>query len=79
LRLFDGSIFGVDERDQTSHVTSFRIYDLTVRSDVDLGMGDVDPQEMSLPVLRKTIAQAPDYSIDKPFDLYLDPGREGKI
>jgi lipopolysaccharide export system permease protein len=58
LRLFDGSIFGVDERDKTSHVTSFRIYDLTVRPDVDLGMGDVDPQEMSLPVLRKTIAQA---------------------
>ena len=57
LRLFDGSIFGVEEANNTSHVTSFRIYDLNVRPDEELGMGDLDPEEMSLPELRSTIAQ----------------------
>jgi lipopolysaccharide export system permease protein len=72
LRLFDGSIFGVEEANNTSHVTSFRIYDLNVRPDEDLGMGDLDPEEMSLPELRSTIAHArasgkPDYDAEQEF------------
>ncbi len=30
LRLFDGSIFGVDPATDKTHITSFRIYDLNV-------------------------------------------------
>jgi len=58
LRLFNGSIFGVEARNNTSHVTSFHIYDLNVRPDEELGAGDLDPEEMSLPDLRSAIAQA---------------------
>ena len=69
LRLFNGSIFGVEARDNTSHVTSFRIYDLNVRPDEGLGAGDLDPEEMSLPDLRSAIAEArrsgkPDYDAE---------------
>ena len=72
LRLFDGSIFGVEESSNSSHVTSFRIYDLNVRPDEDLGMGDLDPEEMSLPELRSTIARArasgkPDHDAEQEF------------
>jgi lipopolysaccharide export system permease protein len=72
LRLFDGSIFGVEEANNTSHVTSFRIYDLNVRPDEGLGMGDLDPEEMSLPELRSAIAQGrasgkPDYDAEQEF------------
>jgi lipopolysaccharide export system permease protein len=72
LRLFDGSIFGVEGANNTSHVTSFRIYDLNVRPDEDLGMGDLDPEEMSLSELRSTIAQGrtsckPDYDAEQEF------------
>lgn len=58
LRLFNGSIFGVEARNNTSHVTSFHIYDLNVRPDEELAAGDLDPEEMSLPDLRSAIAQA---------------------
>jgi lipopolysaccharide export system permease protein len=72
LRLFDGSIFGVEASNNTSHVTSFRIYDLNVRPDEGLAVGDLDPEEMSLPELRATIAQAraagkPDYDAETEF------------
>lgn len=69
LRLFNGSVFGVEASDNTSHVTSFRIYDLSMRPDQDFGMGDLDPEEMGLPELRSTIAEArasgkPDYDAE---------------
>jgi lipopolysaccharide export system permease protein len=57
LRLFDGSIFGEDRRDNASHVTSFKVYDLTVRPQAELGMVQHDPDEMSLRELRGTIAE----------------------
>ncbi|HZP46095.1 MAG TPA: LPS export ABC transporter permease LptF [Candidatus Binataceae bacterium] len=58
LRLDDGSIFGVDTTNATSHVTSFRTYDLSVHPDEDMGVTFRDPEEMSLAELRATIAQA---------------------
>ncbi len=69
LRLFDGSIFGAEARNNTSHVTSFHIYDLNVQPEEELGAGDIDPEEMSLPDLRSAIAQArasgkPDYDAE---------------
>lgn len=33
LRLYDGSIFGVEDQAGTSHVTAFRVYDLSVPAD----------------------------------------------
>ena len=69
LRLFNGSIFGVEAADNTSHVSSFRIYDLSVRPDAELGIAERDPEEMSLGQLRATIAKAraagkPDYDAE---------------
>lgn len=69
LRLFDGSVFGAEARNNTSHVTSFHIYDLNVQPEEELGAGDIDPEEMSLPDLRSAIAQArasgkPDYDAE---------------
>jgi lipopolysaccharide export system permease protein len=58
LRLFDGSLFGVNPEDNTSHVTSFRTYDLSVHPEEELGIAARDPEEMSLTQLRTTIAQA---------------------
>ncbi|MGH7836434.1 MAG: LPS export ABC transporter permease LptF, partial [Candidatus Binataceae bacterium] len=58
LRLFSGSQFGVEAAKNTSHVTSFRTYDLSVRPEEGLGLAGRDPEEMSLGQLRKTIARA---------------------
>jgi lipopolysaccharide export system permease protein len=58
LRLAEGSLFGVDTTNNSSHVTSFRLYDLSVRPSEELGMAGADPEEMSLPELRATIAKA---------------------
>lgn len=58
LRLFDGSVFGLEAANDTTHVTSFRIYDLNVRPDAELGLGDRDPGEMSYDGLRTDIAKA---------------------
>ncbi|MGO9265981.1 MAG: LPS export ABC transporter permease LptF [Candidatus Binataceae bacterium] len=58
LRLFDGSVFGVSAADNTSHVTSFRTYDLSVHPEEGLGIAAQDPEEMSLTQLRQDIAQA---------------------
>lgn len=58
LRLFDGSVFGVNAANNTSHVTSFRTYDLSVHPEEELGIADRDPEEMSLRQLRGAIAQA---------------------
>jgi lipopolysaccharide export system permease protein len=55
LRLFDGSIFGVENQSNVSHVTSFRIYDLSVQPDEELGAAARDPEELSYGELRKLI------------------------
>jgi lipopolysaccharide export system permease protein len=69
LRLYDGSVFGVDAANDTTHVTSFRIYDLNMRPDSELGIGERDPEEMSFGALRSAAAKAraagkPDYNIE---------------
>jgi lipopolysaccharide export system permease protein len=58
LRLFDGSIFGVEQQSNTSHVTSFHIYDLSVRPGEELGAPPREPEELSYGVLRKLIADS---------------------
>jgi lipopolysaccharide export system permease protein len=57
LRLFSGSIFGVDATNNTSHVTSFKTYDLSVHPEEGLGLAAQDPEEMSLTELRSVISQ----------------------
>lgn len=69
LRLFDGSIFGVEARTDASHITSFKVYDLTIRPEEGFGMGAPDPDEMSYPALTAAIAKArakglPDYEAE---------------
>ncbi|MFZ0890118.1 MAG: LPS export ABC transporter permease LptF [Candidatus Binataceae bacterium] len=56
LRLFDGSVFGQDTEKNASHVTSFKVYDLTIRPE-DLGIIEHDPEEMPIGELRRTIAK----------------------
>lgn len=58
LRLFEGSMFGVEAANDTSHVTSFHTYDLSVHPEEGLGMAGRDPEEMSLTELRSDIADA---------------------
>jgi len=69
LRLYDGSVFGLEATSDSTHVTSFRIYDLNVRPDAELGAGERDPEEMSYRGLRMEIAKAraagnPDYNAE---------------
>lgn len=58
LRLNQGSIFGIDSANKTSHVTSFHTYDLSVHPDEDADFTIHDPEEMSLGQLRADIARA---------------------
>jgi lipopolysaccharide export LptBFGC system permease protein LptF len=58
LRLFDGSIFGVEQQSNRSHVTSFHIYDLSVRPGEELGAPPREPEELSYSALRKRIADS---------------------
>src|SRR5437899_848808 len=58
LRLFNGSVFGLEPENNATHVTSFNIYDLGVRPESEWGVGARDPQEMSMRELRAAIAQA---------------------
>ena len=58
LRLFDGSVFGVEAKSDATHVTSFMTYDLSVNPEESLGVSDQDPAEMTYPQLRATIAAA---------------------
>ncbi|HLW71490.1 MAG TPA: LPS export ABC transporter permease LptF [Candidatus Binataceae bacterium] len=58
LRLFNGSLFGVEAVKNTSHVTSFHTYDLSVHPEEGLGLAGQDPEEMSLGELRADIAAA---------------------
>jgi lipopolysaccharide export system permease protein len=55
LRLFDGSIFGVDATSDASHVTSFRSYDLVIPPNDDLEASWLSPDEMSYPTLMAAI------------------------
>jgi lipopolysaccharide export system permease protein len=69
LRLFDGSIFGVEPADNSTHVTSFKTYDLNVSPESALGVSDSDPGEMSYTALRADIKAArakgkPDYDAE---------------
>jgi lipopolysaccharide export system permease protein len=69
LRLFSGSLFGVDATNNTSHVTSFMSYDLSVHPEEGLGLPARDPEEMKLAELRSDITQAraggkPDYDAE---------------
>lgn len=69
LRLFDGSIFGVEPQNNATHVTSFKIYDLNVNTEESLGVSDVDPGEMTYSALRADIKAArakgkPDYAAE---------------
>jgi lipopolysaccharide export system permease protein len=69
LRLYDGSIFGVEPQNDATHVTSFKIYDLSVSPEESIGVSDVEPDEMTYAVLRADIAAArakgkPDYDAE---------------
>ena len=69
LRLFDGSLFGVEASGNSSHVTSFRTYDLNVHPEEGLELGRRSPDEMSYTRLRQTIVTArsaghPDYEAE---------------
>jgi lipopolysaccharide export system permease protein len=69
LRLFDGSIFGMEPADNSTHVTSFKTYDLGVNPEESLGVSDVEPDEMTYSALRADIAAArakgkPDYDAE---------------
>ncbi len=58
LRLFNGSLFGVEATNDVSHITSFRTYDLSVHPEDELGIAQQDPEEMSVGQLRTAIAAA---------------------
>lgn len=69
LRLYEGSIFGTESRSDASHVTSFKIYDLTIQPDESSRFGSLDPTEMSYAALHADIAKAraaekPDYEAE---------------
>lgn len=69
LRLFDGSIFGIEPQNNATHVTSFKTYDLNVNTEESLGVSDVDPGEMTYGALRDDIKTArakgkPDYAAE---------------
>jgi lipopolysaccharide export system permease protein len=55
LRLFDGSIFGVDGKTAASHVTSFNTYDLAIKPDEAFGSTWLSPDEMSYTALLAAI------------------------
>jgi lipopolysaccharide export system permease protein len=69
LRLYDGSIFGVEAASDATHVTSFKTYDLGVKPEAALGVSDTDPGEMTYPALLADIKAArakgkPDYDAE---------------
>jgi lipopolysaccharide export system permease protein len=58
LRLYDGSVFGLEAGNDKTHITSFRIYDLNVQPNAELGIADRDPEEMGYGTLRSEAAKA---------------------
>jgi lipopolysaccharide export system permease protein len=70
LRLFNGSMFGVDPGGTTSNVTHFRIYDISIRPKEVLTQRERDPVEMSWTELDRAIADArgrgkPDFEAER--------------
>jgi lipopolysaccharide export system permease protein len=66
VRLYDGSMFGLEAHGSSSHLTRFKIYDLNVRPDADLEAQERDAGELSYGELEARIAAAraagkPDY------------------
>jgi lipopolysaccharide export system permease protein len=55
IRLFDGSLFGVDPKSDASHITSFKTYDITIKPEENFGSSWLAPDEMSYPTLLATI------------------------
>jgi lipopolysaccharide export system permease protein len=69
LRLFNGSVFGGEPGTDSSHVTSFHIYDLSIQPKGSLATLERDPEELSYSALKQDIAQAraegkPDYEAE---------------
>jgi lipopolysaccharide export system permease protein len=69
LRLYNGSIFGVEPRSNAAHVTSFKVYDLTIEPAKSFRFGSIDPTEMSYSTLLADIRKAraagkPDYDAE---------------
>ncbi|HVC44873.1 MAG TPA: LPS export ABC transporter permease LptF [Candidatus Binataceae bacterium] len=75
LRLFDGSVFGLEASFKgtntaaSTHVTSYKIYDLNVRPDEGIGGAARDPEDMTYSELRRAIAKGraarqPDYAAE---------------
>ncbi|MBF6570620.1 MAG: LPS export ABC transporter permease LptF [Candidatus Binataceae bacterium] len=58
LRLFAGSVFGMDSEKGASHITSFKVYDLNLQPDAALSFADRAPDQMSYGTLLQTIAKA---------------------
>jgi lipopolysaccharide export system permease protein len=58
LRLYNGSIFGLEAENHASHVTSFKIYDLNVEPESTINFAILTPDEMNYATLRQTIADA---------------------
>jgi lipopolysaccharide export system permease protein len=58
LRLFDGSVFGVDPSTHNSHITSFLIYDLNVEPQGGLADNTPQPEQMTYAELKGVIAKA---------------------
>lgn len=60
LRLFDGTIHSVLSQEKSYHRTNFTVYDVTLSLAATLAARktrDKDPQEMTLPELKQTIAR----------------------
>jgi lipopolysaccharide export system permease protein len=51
LRLFDGSVFGVDPKTSASHITNFKTYDLNIKPQENFGSTWLAVDEMSYPTL----------------------------
>jgi lipopolysaccharide export system permease protein len=58
LRLYNGSIFGLETENHASHVTSFKIYDLNVAPEDTADFAIRTPDEMDYAMLSRTIATA---------------------
>jgi len=56
LRLYNGSVFGADPKTEASHITNFKVYDITIAPD-EIAPSVRDPNEMSYPELRDVIAK----------------------
>ncbi len=66
VRLFNGTMFGLEANIASSHLTRFKIYDLNVRPSADLSAQARDPDELSYHALNRRIVRAraagkPDY------------------